>query len=250
MCSCENLKAEVESFGIEIQDDRTNPDRFKVALENQLEFEGIEKKLIKISKFFGKYSDTDPKDLSIRLVDGKFGEGTIKNSMIEIQIPDTSGLVNETKIALASLIRKNTEQEKEEVSKKLILAVATSTILHEATHGLLDSKPGSKLAAEMEEILGIENIQGKFSTLLDEGITYAIQEIFASEIEPIGNVAPRINKNDREIVKLRKELGHKLKPRVENYLNHGKEMDHGFIKEAAKQLQETLKQSMLKKKEK
>ena len=241
MSPCENIpEPELERFKIEIQDERTNPDRFKDALENELKIERFVSKLTKISNFFGEYGTANPNDLSVRLVDGKFGEGTIKGSTIEIQIPDTSGLVDETKTALGSLIEKNTEEEKEEISKQLVLAVASSTILHEATHGLLDSKPDSKFATEMEEISGIENVEGKYSTLLDEGITYAIQELFAPEIEPVGSIAPRINEKDEEIVKLRKKLGQKIRPLIEPYLLNNNKMDDDFIKKSTQELKEIL----------
>lgn len=232
--------SETEKFKIEIIDDRDIKNKFKDALEDRLGQDSINTKLTKISQFFGEYSEREPKELSIKLVEGKFGEGTIKGSTIEIQIPNTNNLVDETKTALESLMENNTQEEKEKISKQLILAVTSSTILHEGTHGLLDSKPGSKLAKEMEELSGIENIEGKFSTLLDEGITYAIQEIFAPEIEPVGSIAPRINENDREIVKIRKDLGHKLKPMVETYLNLGKKMDRDFIIKSTQELKEIL----------
>ena len=235
----------VENFKIEIDDKRTNPDTFKGALEKSLDLENIDTKLAGISQFFGEYGATKPTDLSIRLIDGKFGEGTIKDSTIEVQIPDIKNLVSETKTALGSLLEKNSEEEKEVISKQLILAVISSTILHEGTHGLLDSKPGSKFATEVEELSGIENIEGKISTLLDEGIVYAIQEIYAPEIKPIGSIAPRINENDREDVKMRKELGHRLRPIVENYLNLGKSMDRNFIAMASQELKEILINSQI-----
>jgi len=97
----------------------------------------------------------------------------------------------------------------------------------------------------VEELSGIENIEGKISTLLDEGIVYAIQEIYAPEIKPIGSIAPRINENDREDVKMRKELGHRLRPIVENYLNLGKSMDRNFIAMASQELKEILINSQI-----
>jgi hypothetical protein len=241
MSSCENLTTpEMENFKIEIKDDRTNKDRFKDALENELETESVSTKLTKISNFFGEFCETDPKDLSVRLIDGGFGEGTIKGNVVEIQTPNTRDLVNQTTADLGYLMKNSTEEEKEEISKQLILAVTASTILHEATHGLLNSRPGSKFATEMEETAEIDNAEGKISTLLDEGITYAIQEVFAPEIKLIGSVAPRINKDDREIVKIRKELGHKLKPMVETYLNLGKSMNRDFITKSSQELKEVL----------
>ncbi len=228
-------------FVMKIEDTRTNPDTFKEALSAQLETEDISKKLTAISNFLGEFCETDPKDLSVRLVEGTFGEGTIKDTVAEIQIPNTRDLVDQTINNLESVIEKNTEEQKKEISKQLILAVTASTILHEATHGLLNSKPDSKFALKMEELSGIKNVGGYFSTLLDEGIAYAIQEIFAPEVEPVGSIAPRINEKDSDIVKMRKELGHELKPMVETYLNLGNKIDDEFLKEAIKQLQETLK---------
>lgn len=242
MSPSENLPTpEIENFKIEIIDDITTKDTFKKALEERLEIDSINTKLTKIYQFFDKYSQRKPEDLSIKLVDGKFGEGTIEDSTVIIQIPNTSVLVDETKTALESLMKNNTQEEKEKISKQLILAVTSSTILHEATHGLLNSKPDSKFATKMEELSEIENVGGKYSTLLDEGIAYAIQEIFAPEIEPVGSIDPRINEKDSEIVKMRKALGHELKPMVETYLNLGNKIDDEFLKKATKQLQETLK---------
>jgi len=237
----ETMSGQEYYFEIKIEDSRTIKDLdFPRDLSERIITDKVHEALIKARKFFGEYAAANPQDLTVNLVDGTFGEGTIKKTSIEVQVPSIEALFSNTRAFLEPMLEDASKEEKDKLTKQLVLATTASTILHEGSHGLLNSRPDSKFASDMEQILGIENTNGKFSTLLDEGIAYAIQEIYAPEIKPIGSLAPRINEDDREIVKWRKRLGQKLRPTVEKYTILGKSIDKEFFKEASHSLYEIL----------
>jgi len=97
-------------------------------------------------------------------------------------------------------------RRKIKTSDVLSTALTASTALHEGVHGLLDSRPGSKFVSEFEAVTGFPNEQGRASSLLDEGIAYAVQGIYAPDVEPIGSLAPVARETDQREVRQRKLL--------------------------------------------
>ena len=61
--------------------------------------------------------------------------------------------------------------------------------------------------------------------------------IWAPSVEPLGSLAPVVRESDEEDVRQRKELGVRLRPKVEEYLNAGKVIDEEFLKFAGEEIQ-------------
>jgi hypothetical protein len=204
------------------------------ALSERLKADNVELALVQAHKFFGKYSGNKPEDLTIRLTDGKVGEGTIKGKVIEIQQPDRKQAILETRNFIEPLLKGVQNENIDKVAEELATALTASTVLHEGLHGMLDSRPGSKFASDFEAVTCLPNEQGKVSTLLDEGIAYAVQGIYAPDVDPIGSLIPVAKETDEREVWQRKMLGEKLRPVVKEYLNAGKSIDTDFFETAKK----------------
>lgn len=230
-------------FNMRVDDARQNKDASQqFALSERLKADNVDIALGQTHKFLGEYSASRPQDLSIQLVDGKIGEGTIKGTVIELQLPGREQAISETRGFIEPLLKDIKEEDKDRVVGELATALTASTALHEGVHGLLDSRPGSKFSSDFEAVTGFPNEQGRASTLLDEGIAYAIQGIYAPSVEPIGSIAPTAKEADERLVEQRKTLGEKLKPTVKKYIDDGKSIDtdfFGIAKEAIIDVQTT-----------
>lgn len=211
---------------LEISDSRQFPDSEQIkGLGRQIETDGVIKSLGEVKAFFHRYSSRSPQELSINVVDGVLGEGTIKGNQIHIQLPTRAETISQ----LQKSLEPNFGETTEEVAGHLAFALATSTVLHEGVHGILDSTPTSQLAIDFERVSGIQNTGGEVVTLLDEGIAYAIQSRYAKEVEPIGILVPRISDQEDPSVKKRKALGEKLKPKVDEYIESDRKIDDDFL---------------------
>lgn len=225
----------IKKSGLEVTDSRESKDSSQAKnLSEQIKKEKVIDSLQSVKKILGKYSTKSPQELSVNIVGGNLGEGTVKGSQIEIQLPKQTEAVHGLQKSLEPHFGEISEQNAEE----LILALATSTILHEGVHGILNSTPSSELATDYERVSETPNTKGEVVTLLDEGITYAIQDHYAREVQPIGSLAPRINEQDSPLVKKRKALGERLKPKVVEYIEAGKEIDDMFLAFASQQIKE------------
>lgn len=234
----ENQAENDTRFKFPIEDMRETGDTVQaLLLSERLKTDEVDLALGKTKTFLGEYSTVQPKDLSIRLVEGRLGEGQLlAGGIIEIQLPKDNEAVNEMKLALASALDSIEEDKKDTKCREIINASCASTSLHEGVHGLLDSKPGSKFAQDFERVTGMENEQGADSTLMDEGIAYAIQGIFAPEIPPLGSFVPVAREGEREEVVLRKRLGEAIRPKVKEYFESNKPLDDEFLSFAAQEM--------------
>lgn len=178
-----------------------------------------------VKKLFGEFSPIEPQELSVAMVEGNIGNGTTQGKVIEVQMPQTLQALQKLKEMLGEIL----DELKDEQLKEFLMAISSSTVLHEGIHGLLDSKPGSRFHNTLAEISEVEDIKAERSTLLDEGLAYALQGIFSKSVEPVGSLEPQIKDSDDEILKKRKILGQKLRPKVEEYLSEGKALDKEFI---------------------
>lgn len=239
----EETTAEMETHLIQVEDARREKDAGQqFALSERLKQDSLDQSLQKAKKFLGKYSPVDINSLSVRIVDGKVGEGTIKGHVIELQMPLQRESIATMKSALGPILSSVPSEELDAKCEEVALAAVASTALHEGHHGLLDSKPGSDFATDFENISKLPNEGGKMSTLLDEGITYAVQDIFAPTVEPIGRLAPTPRETDDPLVKQTKELGQRLKGQVDRYISEGKTIDNDFLQFASTQLQKVTTQ--------
>ena len=231
----------VERQPLKVNDSRKKRDADQqLALAERLKFDNVAIALTKIKALLGDYSPIEPSSLEVTITDGNLGEGTIKGTTIEVQIPPTDEANEQLWAQMGALLENIPEENRPNKYKEILMALSASTILHEGTHGLLDSKPNSKLAIDFERISGLENIKGKVSTLLDEGITYAIQTEFAPKIEPVGNLAPLAKGTDAIEVSQRKILGEKLTSKVKEYIEQGKAIDEEFLSFASDRIKEVL----------
>ncbi len=228
------VQIETGRFQIQVEDAREEKDAGQqYALTERLRTDKIDLALSETKKFLGKYSTVEPNSLSAQIIEGKIGEGTIKGTTIEIQMPPKEQSISEMKSMLGSILEKIPEEERDAKCEEIILALCASTILHEGAHGLINSQPDSDLAHDFEEITDIENINGDISTLLDEGIAYAVQAVYAPEIQPLGSLAPTAKESENENVRFRKKLGERLRPRIQEYLDQEKSADNEFLSFAA-----------------
>lgn len=215
-----------------VTDLRKNPDFDQIQLlKVELKRERIDPRLQKSKSFFGKYSLGVPNKLEVRIIDGKVGEGELKNKAIQIQLPPMIQAIQQLKEMLSLYFRKLTDKN----CREIFWALTVSTIFHEAVHMLLDSRPGSKFTDDFEQISGFKNTRGEASTLLDEGLVYAIQGIYSKSIMPIGSLRPEPKNSDSQSVKIRKRLGMYLAPKVEEYFQKNQSLDNEFFSFAAKQ---------------
>jgi len=156
--------------------------------------------------------------------------------IIEIQLPNDEIAIAELKSGLGTILETVTEDEKDTKCREIINASCTSTALREGIRGLLDSKPGSQFAQDFESVSGLSNEHGRESTLLAEGIAYAIQGIYAPDVQPLGSLAPVSGEGERADVIVRKKLGETLRPKVKEYLEAGKNLDGGFLSFASEEI--------------
>jgi hypothetical protein len=227
-------------FNLQVEDGRKSKDvSQQFALSERLKTDKVDVALHQTHEFLGEYAANRPQDLSIKLVNGNIGEGTINGSIIELQLPGREQAALETRGFVESLLKGAGDQDKNKIAGELAIALTASTALHEGVHGLLDSRPGSKFSSDFEAVTGFPNEQGRASTLLDEGIAYAIQGIFTPYIESIGSLAPNAREKDEREVRQRKVLGEKLKPVVQEYLDEGKSIDADFFERAKQSIVET-----------
>ncbi len=215
----------------------------QLTLSKKLQVDKIDAALVQTCIFLGRYSGNKPQDFSIQLVDGKIGEGTINGNVIEIQLPSRRQAISEVRALIEPLLKNYGDEEKDKVAEELVMAATASTVLHEGVHGLLDSRPGSAFFVDFEAITGFPNKQGETSTLLDEGIAYAVQGIYAPNVELIGNVAPIVKETDERLVKWRKKLGEKLRPDVKEYMESKKSINTAFFEKAKQFIVEIQKEN-------
>jgi len=218
-----------------IIDSRKSPDPDQTEkLRDRIEKDGVLICLDRAKAFLGKYSPRSPQELMVNLVDGKLGEGTVKGTQIELQMPNQADAISQ----LQASLKPNFGEISAQIANELALAIASSTILHEGVHAILDSTPASQLAVDFERVSKLSNTNGEVVTLLDEGIAYAVQSHLAKEVKPIGGLAPRVNEQDSPKVKKRKALGEKLKSKVREYMKANREIDDEFLSFASQAMKE------------
>lgn len=132
---------------------------------------------------------------------------------------------------------------------EVALGSIASTVMHESEHTIIDSRPGSKLETDFKDATGIENDRGGHTlSLLDEGITYAFQFVKDSEsvlnqklyekkkeLIDAGKLSPE--KKDY-LVESRERLGEALRPKVEEYLKNGWQINEKFLELAGEKMRD------------
>jgi len=226
---------ELQRHRLPIIDSREKSDAGQqLALSERLVADGADIALQESKKFLGEYSPVDPKELSIEIIEGNIGEGTIIDRVIKLEMPETDKAISR----FQELLQPRFGELSEEQCREIFFALGASIVLHEGIHGLLDSKPGSKFAHDLERASGIKDSKGERSTLLDEGIAYAVQAIYAPTVEPIGSLAAKAKETDPAIVRKRKLLGERLRLKVANYLEGDRLVDEDFLSFAAESMRE------------
>lgn len=221
--------AEQQRFTIPFVDTRKQPFPEQTKdLQARLTEDKVDIALLQTKQLLGAYARQDPKDLGIKIIPGEqMGNGQVTDRLIELEMPEPDNL-EEMRLKAHPVFG---ILDKEQLNN-LVMAINSSTILHEGVHCLLNSRPDAQFAHDFEKVSGIPNQNGQIATLLDEGIAYAIQGINAPNVEPVGSLAPQINPADSFMVRTRKELGEKLRPILAEYTNEGKSLDTAFMTQA------------------
>lgn len=207
--------------------------------KNRLENDKVEEKLIQFENFLGPYTNQKVAEgLSVNLVRGPFGSGEVVNGVLSVNLPTNSEILAATNDPRAEPFLK-VLTDAGTTYKEIALISASSTTLHELEHTIIDSRPGSQLAIDFENAQPPEqkivlDEGGHTLSLLDEGITYAFQLEKDSESELIQKLEDKKPQKDESVtVKMRKELGEKLRPIVKEYVDGGKQLDGEFLKFAS-----------------
>lgn len=220
----------------DIKDTRTEPEpaqveRIKAALEKY----EVGKMLDAAGKFLGKSATIIDQHTPIKLVDGEMGVGEKDHEgNLKIGTPHERELVE----TLQSQLSQNGVEATEEQAREIGYAIIATTIGHEKIHDIFDSKPGSLFWEDLKRVSSINDPDGARATLLDEGITYAIQGIYAPEIKPLGSRVPIPQETDNPEVRARKTLGAELKPLVQECLEREKSIDDELLSFASQKLYE------------
>lgn len=231
----QEVGVEKQRFNIPIVDTREQSfPKQTEALQRRLIEDKVDIALLQARQFFGKYAQQEAKDLAIKIIPGeRIGSGQAIDKLIELETPTPEKLEE---------IRKQPHPDfgvlSAEQYNPLVTAVESSIVLHEGTHALLDSKPDSQFAADLEKVSGMQNQDGQIATLLDEGIAHGVQGLYAPYIEPVGSLAPCVNSTDSFMHQTRKTLGDSLRPLLSEYITQGKTLDAAFLTQAGDMLKQ------------
>ena len=231
------IKEEVESSpeltakGLSIADKRSEPDNVQIhLLSERIKNDHVVDTLVEIKRMMGQYSsNVDPGDIPVELVDGEWGSGEYSKGVLNVKLPSDNKVVELVTPFAKSL--NIPDRDLDDVAREAANAALSSTVLHEATHVLIDSKPGSKMSADLE----IGDPNGETDTMIDEGITYALQGIYAKE----PYLVPDETRDEgRKEVRIRKKLGGRIRPRVKELLDNKGVVDKKFLKYCLETLRE------------
>lgn len=227
--------AEQQRFTIPIVDTREQlfPEQTE-ALHKRLTEDNVDVALLQTRRFLGGYARQEARDLAIKIIPGeKIGTGQVTDRLIDMEMPTPTQIEEmrqQPHPAFGVLASKE--------YNTIVMASVASTVLHEGVHGLLDSRPDSQFATDLERISSITNQYGQVATLLDEGLAYAIQGMHAPSIEPIGRLMPDANPTDSFIIQSRKVLGERLRPIIVEYMAQSKPLDSEFLAQAGEMLKQ------------
>ena len=231
------IKEEVESSpeltakGLSIADKRSEPDNVQIhLLSERIKNDHVVDTLVEIKRMMGQYSsNVDPGDIPVELVDGEWGSGEYSKGVLNVKLPSDNKVVELVTPFAKSL--NIPDRDLDDVAREAANAALSSTVLHEATHVLIDSKPGSKMSADLE----VGDPNGETDTMIDEGITYALQGIYAKE----PYLVPDETRDEgRKEVRIRKKLGGRIRPRVKELLDNKGVVDKKFLKYCLETLRE------------
>ncbi len=208
-------------------------------LQSRLLKDCATKNWLDIQLLFGDYgTKSDPTAFLVKLIDGNLvGQAEVvltdqsQQTEIRLAMPSEAGAV----IFFQSEFRKAGYDFDENTCREIFYAVQSQTVFHEGIHLLLSSQPGSLLAKTVEAT-GFSNENNCHATLIDEGITYALQDYFAPEIDGLGTLEYRVNPDSKKTIDLRKQLGKLIRPIIQELIAEKKKFDETFLHRAINQL--------------
>jgi len=205
----------------------------------RIEDDKVEEKLTQFETLLGEYTKQKvSKGLKVNLVNGPFGSGEVVNGVSSVNLPNNSEILAATNNPEAEDFLK-VITDAGTTYQEIAMLSASSTTLHESEHMIIDSRPGSRLEKDFKEQNPDIKIDewGHTLSLLDEGITYAFQLEKDSENDLIQKLEDNKPKKDESLtIKMRKELGEKLRPMVKEYLRDGLKIDEKFLKSAGEEM--------------
>jgi hypothetical protein len=159
---------------ITLTDERSEGSSVEVSkLSDEIARAQVGKWLREFQKGFNRYVINVEK-IGICLIDGELGDGEVSGGKVCVALPEHEEMIGQTKKHLGV----DSVQSSIEDIEKVAYTVATSVVLHESTHKLIESSPGSSLHAKLEELRDKEDSDAKYSTFVDELIVVAVQRLF------------------------------------------------------------------------
>jgi len=231
-------EVETNRFKLKVEDCRFQKDSIQdFFFAEKLKRDRVDLVLNETKKFLGNYSSIDPQKLMIKIIDGCAGEGAIKGSIIEIQLPSEEKAAVQLRHTIDDLFPNLLEDQRTNKINELALALSASTFLHEGTQGLLSGKYRSKFVQDFKKAYGSRDKKSIASALLVDGIAYAMQGIYTQDIGFFDKLAPCIRFCDKGgKIKTREALGVKLMPKIKEYIMVNRQLDVDFLIFASKQL--------------
>lgn len=238
----------IKSKRLEVVDTRGveagNESIFKVKMTT----EKIEEKLDRFENFVKNYKRENSGEVKINLVNGIFGDGQVKNGILEVNLPTEADIeANKDREDMQPFVR--LVERSGSNYEDFVYGACVSTAMHESEHMIVDSRPGSKLENDFRGATGIENDGGGFTlSLLDEGIVYGYQyevdsqsgvnqKMDEGKAEYEQEIGQKIS-GDSPVVAARKELGRRLRPEIRRYLLQGWQLDKSFLNIAGDRMKE------------
>lgn len=209
-------------------------------LQERLRKDHVSENWCRVQVFFGKYgTQFDPNTFVVRLTDGNLvGQAEVirtsedKQAEIILKMPNEAVAVQ----FLQAEFKNACYVFDANTSKEIFYAVQSQTIFHEGIHLLLFSQPSSLLAKRLHDG-GFSNRDNCHATLLDEGITYALQDYFAPDVNELGKLLYRVDYSSTATIDIRKQLGKLIYPIIQEYLDEKKQVDDIFVQQVINQLE-------------
>lgn len=258
---------EIKTLKIEVMDtrvtekgteqERLNADQIN-KLNERIKTDKIQENLAEYENFLGPYTKHKvSEEFKVNVRYGKNIGGEVRDGVLSVDMLSPQEFQAFDKLVETG---KKIDEETDEIKyffdilnavgttySEVALGSMASTVMHESEHMIIDSQPGSQLDKGFKQATDIKNDEGGHTlSLLDEGLTYAFQ--FAKDDE--NDLNKRLFKEKQKLITegkfsperkgyladSRERLGEVLRPKMEEYLKDGKQIDKEFLEFAGAQM--------------
>lgn len=231
--AAETVKREVEKrIGLLVEDTRAQADPSQVTeLRKRIERDGVEKILGTLQEVLPLYCRAE-KQIRIEIGDrsaisARAHAGEALPGLARVTLPSEEEGIKET-LEMIKNIRPDATREQ---ARDLFYDLKASVTLHESTHAILETRPGTPFHGIVERLAGKEDPGAGLSTLCDEGLAYGIQGLFARNSELVGSLSPRIRTEEDVYSRRGKRIGQTLRPVLQKLFDEKKPPDEQFMKQ-------------------